>query len=117
MVRVINAVERTNEKGSYVSLQLQGDIEMVQSQKSGRFYATAKRCYVFSTFDKRTAESLIGSQMPGSIERIPCESYQYTIIESGEVIKLAHTYGYSPYEGAIPTFVSDPTPQEEKMAL
>jgi hypothetical protein len=112
MVRVIKAHERSNEKGTYVTLELQGDIVMVQSQNSGRFYATAKRCFIFSTFDMRTAETLIGSQMPGSIERIECETYDYTIAETGEVIKLAHTYGYVPHDGAEPTFLPSQQKQE-----
>ena len=119
MVRVTNAYQRTNEKGSYVSLELLGDIIMIQSQKTGRFYAHARKCCVFSTFDKRTADSLIGSQMPGTIERVPCDPYDFTIKETGEVIKLAHTYGYCPHEGAIPTYVSTPAKveEEEKMAI
>lgn len=113
MVRVSSAHQRTNEKGDYVSLELQGDIVMVQSQKTGRFYATAKKCFIFSTFDMRTAEALIGTTMPGSIERVPCDPYDYTIKETGEVIAMAHTYGYVPYEGAAPTFISHPQPKAE----
>jgi len=113
MVRVAGAHQRTNEKGDYVSLELQGEIVMVQSQKTGRFYATNKRCFIFSTFDMKTAESVIGSTMPGSIERVNCEPYEYTIKETGEVVTLAHTYGYVPYEGAVPTFISAPQTKEE----
>ncbi|MFZ4672434.1 MAG: hypothetical protein ACOYLT_10515 [Flavobacterium sp.] len=112
MVRVIGANLRTNEKGAYVSLELQGDIIMIQSQKTGRFYATARKCCVYSTFDKRTADSLIGSQMPGTIERVPCDPYDFTIIQTGEVIKLSHTYGYCPHEGAIPSYVTTATQGE-----
>jgi hypothetical protein len=96
MVRVINAHLRTGEQGQYVSLELQGDITLVQSQNTGRFYATAKRCFIFSTFDEEIAKKLIGTEMPGTIERVECEAYDYTVPETGEVIKMGYTYAYCP---------------------
>lgn len=108
MVKVINAHLRTTEKGTYVSLELQGELVMVQSQVTGRFYATAKKCFVFSTFNIDVAKSLIGQNISGTIVRVECEAYDYTIQETGEVIKLAHTYGYVPHEGAQPTFEKAP---------
>jgi hypothetical protein len=101
MVRVINVHLREGEKGSYVSLELQGDITLVQSQNTGRFYATAKRCFIYSTFDEATAKSLIGTQIPGTIQRVDCEPYEFTVPETGEVIQLAHSYQYVPEEGKV----------------
>ena len=112
MVRVINAHLREGEKGNYVSLELQGDIVMIQSQNTGRFYATAKRCFVYSTFDLPTAQSLVGQQRQGTIDRIQCDAYDYTIKETGEVIKLAHRYGYVPFTGATPQY--EPMEQPKK---
>lgn len=115
MVRVINVAVRKNEKGEYVSLQLQGDIVMVQSQNTGRFYATAKKCWVYSTFSEGAAKSLIDSTIPGSIVRVACDPYDYTIEETGEVVRLAHTYGYVPHEGATPTYI--PTQQQQGVGV
>lgn len=98
MVRVINAHLREGDKGQYVSLELQGEITLVQSQNTGRFYATAKKCFMFSTFDEATAKSLIGTQIPGTIRRVECEAYEFTIPETGELISLAHSYEYVPEE-------------------
>lgn len=114
MVTVINAKLRQNEKGSYVTLELQGDIEMVQSNTTGRFYATARRCHVYATFDLETAKSLKGQKMPGTIVKQATEPYDFTIKETGEVIKLAHSYAYVPHDGATPQSVS--VPQNEEMA-
>jgi len=103
MVTVIGYNIRTqkdNEQKTYISLELEGDIEMVQSQSTGRFYATVRRCAISSTFDQLTAERMVGKQMPGSIERIPCEPYDYTIEATGEVMKIGYRWGYVP-EGAI----------------
>jgi hypothetical protein len=96
MVTVINAQKREGQNGSFMVLELLGGIEMVQSQTTGKFYATARRCSVPSSFDERTAHLMIGSKLQGTIERVQCDSYDFTVKESGEVIKLAHTYEYRP---------------------
>jgi hypothetical protein len=104
MVTVKDYHLRVSKDGKeFISLELQGDLEMVQSMETGRFYATAKRCSVSSTFDEETAKKLIGVKMPGRIVRMECEEYEYAIPESGEVIKLKHTYQYQPDEQ--PVFV------------
>ena len=37
---------------------------------------------------------LIGEKIPGSIEKVSCEPYEYTIRESGETITLDFTYQF-----------------------
>ena len=98
MVRVTNAVLRDGEKGKFVILELLGPVELVQSQSTGRFYATARRASMSCTFDLDTAKGFIGQQLPGTIGRVPCDKYQYTVPETGEVITLSHTYAYIPEE-------------------
>jgi hypothetical protein len=93
------ALRESKEGKQFIALELQGDLEMVQSMGTGRFYATARKCSVTSTFDEATAKSLIGKTMPGSIKRVEAETYEYAIPETGEVILLAHTYQYFPEEG------------------
>ena len=75
MVTVINYALRKKEGESkpYITLTLEGGIEMVQSQNTGRFYATVRTCVVSSTFDELTAQRMVGKDMPGSIERVGCE--------------------------------------------
>jgi hypothetical protein len=89
-------LQENKEGKEFITLVLQGDVEFVQSLQTGRFYATAKRCTISSTFDLVTAEALIGTKLPGHIERMPCPEYNFTVPETGEVIKLAHTYQYVP---------------------
>ena len=80
MVRIINYVVRESAEGNtYVNLELQGDIVLVQSMNTGRFYATAKKCRITSTFDEQTAKSLIGRELPGRIDRVETEPYEYTV--------------------------------------
>ena len=103
MVTVKNYHLREGDKGKYVSLELTGDMELVQSTNSGRFYATCRRCFIFSTFDELTAKTMVGKQMPGSIIRTPCDPYDYTVPETAEVIQLTFRYEYTPEEVKVVT--------------
>ena len=71
---------------------------MVQSLDSGNFYATVKKCSVSSTFSEEQAAQFIGKQLPGTINRMDCDPYDFTIPETGEVIELSHRWVYSPEE-------------------
>lgn len=114
MVKIIKTKISQNSEGkSFVSLKLQGDPEFVQSQQTGRMYLTAKTCYVTSTFDEAVANALIGKELPGTVERVPSEPYEYKIDSTGEVIVLSHRYEYRPALKPIPAnsveqHVSDP---------
>ena len=68
MVTVKAAHLRSAGEKSFVALELTGDLELIQSQNTGRFYATTRRCFIPSTFD----------------------------IKTGETIRMAHTYEYHP---------------------
>lgn len=92
------ALRESKDKRTFVSLQLEGDPEFVQSMQSGRFYLTAKRCNVTSTFSEQVAKLLVGKMMPGSIIKVECDPYDYAVPETGELITLAHTYEYVPEE-------------------
>ena len=96
MVTIIDAVKRVNKDGeSFHALILQGGIELVKSQESGRFYATAKKASITSTFDEQTAKSLIGQKIPGSVKKTTCEPYEFTVKETGEVVTLSHRWEYT----------------------
>lgn len=103
MVRIVNYIKRHSEDGKeFFSLELSGGIEMVLSQVSGQFYATAKKAYITSTFDEDTCRSLIGTEMPGSVSKVECEPYEFTVKETGEIITLSHRYVYLPEEKKAP---------------
>ncbi len=94
MVTVIDALERANSQNEkFTALILSGGLELVKSEKSGRFYATVRKASIPSTLDFEHAKSLIGSKIPGTIKRVPCEPYSY-VTESGEEILLEFTYEY-----------------------
>lgn len=86
-----------NQEGEqFVVLSLMGGVELIQSSISGKFYATAKKTRVTSTFAPEIAQQLIGTQIPGKIERVNCEPYTYVIQQTGEEVTLSHRYDYMP---------------------
>ena len=97
MVTVKSFSERTGKDGKkFNALELMGEIELVQSQSTGRFYATARRCFISSTFDVQTAKLFIGKLLPGNIVRDESDSYEFEIPDTGERIILQHTWVYKP---------------------
>ncbi len=59
------ALRQSNDGKQFISLQLQGDVEVVQSMQTGKFYAASKQCSIPSTFDEGLAKGLVGTKMPG----------------------------------------------------
>ena len=99
MVTVTNLKTSQKQDGSiFTSLVLEGGIELLQSQNTGKFYAKGKKALLNTTLSEEAAKLMIGTSLPGSIQRVPCEPYEYTVKESGEVVTLFHTYEYSPIE-------------------
>jgi len=100
MVTVTNYQQRTSAEGKpYFVLELQSDdIEFVISQTTGRHYITARKCFISSTFGEAMCQKMVGKSMVGSIAKVECEPYEFTIPETGEVISRQHRYDYSPTE-------------------
>ena len=103
MVRIKSFSKRETKDGrSFISLELTGGLELVQSTNSGRFYATQRRCFIPSTFDEATAAEFVGNTLSGEIVRVPVdEPYSYTT-STGEVIQLQHEYCYKPTPESAP---------------
>lgn len=94
MVTVIDALERANSQNEkFTALILSGGLELVKSDKSGKFYATVRKASIPSTLELAHAKSMVGSKIPGTIKRVPCEPYEFKT-DSGEEILLEFTYEY-----------------------
>jgi hypothetical protein len=103
MVTVVGYETRKNKENEpFMALILQGDLVMVQSSDSGRYYATAKKTSITSTFTEEEAKALIGRQIGGRIEKIECPEYEYTVEETGEVITLSHRWEFLPESAPSP---------------
>ena len=71
MVTIIDYAKRQNAEGKdFYVLILQGGIEMVRSQTSGEFYATARKASMTCTFDEATCKTLLGTQIEGEIVKV-----------------------------------------------
>ena len=75
MVTIKAAHLRDGDKGQFISLELEGDLELVQSTSTGKFYATVRKCFISSTFDEETAQRMVGKQIKGSIVRTEVEQF------------------------------------------
>lgn len=99
-------VVEADDGSTYVRLLLEGDLEMIKSEKTGNFYAHTKKCSISSTFDEVTAGKMIGKQLPGSIIKEEVEPYEFEI--NGEVLELSHRWTYtdeSPEDLAVKSLV------------
>lgn len=96
MVTIIDFKKRKNAEGKeFAVLILQGEIETVRSPKTNRPYITAKKTSIPNTLDEMFARNLIGKELPGTIEKIECEPYEFVNPDSGEKVKLDFTYQYN----------------------
>ena len=95
MVRIVGYEQQKNENGEeYFALNLHGTVEIVISQTSGLPYAKARKTRLVTTFDEGMCKSLVGTNLPGRIEKVKCDPFDYTVRETGEVIRLNYRYQY-----------------------
>jgi len=97
MVTVTNyVVRKRKDDTTFIVLEISGGLEIVQSQESGSFYATQRKCTIPSTFSEEVAKMMIGQQIEGDVVRIQTEPYEYQNKRTGELMTLQHGYAYRP---------------------
>lgn len=97
MVTIIDYKERQREDGtSFYVLEIQGGIDLVMSKTTGQYYVTAKRAFIPTTFNELICSTLIGTKIHGSIAKQECDSYEFVVKETGEMITLSHRWVYTP---------------------
>lgn len=95
MVTIVGYKTYSREDGSeFYALVVQGGVEAVKSQDTGRTYLTARQAKVACTFDENTCESLIGTTLDGKIKKVQVEPYEYMIPDTGELVTLEHRYEF-----------------------
>ena len=115
MVQVTNFHEvETKEGKTFISLELTGGLELVQSQSTGKMYATVRKCRIPSTFDANIAKMMVGTQLDGEVVRVETDSYDYVNKRTGEVMSLQHSYAYRP-KGSL-ELIGESRVQEIQMA-
>lgn len=84
----------TKDGRDFITLELTGGLEFIQSSTTGKQYATVRKCTIPSTFEENIAKSLIGTQLDGNIVKVPCDPYEYVKKSTGELMILDYSYGY-----------------------
>ena len=74
---------------------LQGPIVAVRSKTSNKPYITAMKTSVPTTLDEQIAKNMVGKTLPGTIEKIACDPYEFLNHETGKKMKLDFTYMYN----------------------
>ena len=102
MVTIVDYKGYQREDGTeFFQLIIQGGVEAVRSQETGRTYLTARKARMSCTFDEATCQSLIGSKLDGSIKKVEDEPYEYTIPTTGEIITLNYRWEYVSEEESV----------------
>lgn len=95
MVTVVDYKTYQSDDGKeFYALEVQGGIEVIKSQETGRTYLTARKATVPCTFNEETCKALKGTQIEGVIKKLEVEAYNYVIKETGEEISLTHRYEF-----------------------
>ena len=78
----------------FYCLIVEGGIQPVKSQKTGRMYFTTRTATVPTTFDLKTCKKVIGTSFEGEVRKVACDPYDYTIEDTGETIELKHRWEF-----------------------
>ena len=71
MVTIIDYKQRQTANGeTFYSLILQGQLEMIQSEETGNFYATARKTSITSTLNEAACKNRIGQAVSGEIIKV-----------------------------------------------
>jgi len=94
MVRVKEIKTVKKEDGTeFHCLIVEGDLEPVISNKTGRIYLTKRTAVVPTTLDQEACMATIGTQLDGEVQKVLCDPYNY-VLEDGTAIELAHRWEY-----------------------
>lgn len=95
MVTVIANQKRETQEGKEFQVLIVANQkpELVKS-KSGNQYLIVRKASIPCAFDETMAKQMVGLNLPGSIEKVPSEPYQFTL-DDGKEVTLEHRYEYS----------------------
>lgn len=98
MVKIIGSETKVNPKTKeqYNVIVLMGNVEVLKSKATGKPYLTSKRVIMPTTLTSEQAADLVGTNLPGDIEKVDCPEYEIKMPNSKKVVKITHTFQYSP---------------------
>lgn len=88
--------EKKDDGTKFIALELTGGLELIQSQQTGNFYATVRKCNIPSTLTEDVAKMMIGSELNGDVVRVSVDAYDFINPRTGEIMSLTHSYAYRP---------------------
>ena len=91
MVKIVEVKERISADGN-VFCSLTVSQPAWHKSESGKVSLVQLKANTTTNMAFENAKTLIGLEMPGKIERVSCEPYDWTNPETGETVKLSHTY-------------------------
>jgi hypothetical protein len=78
MVTIVGLEKRkAADRKEFNVMNLQGSVEVAISKATGKPYLTARKTSIPFTFDEVMAKSLVGQQLPGEIERMEVDEYDF----------------------------------------
>ncbi|MFM7024429.1 MAG: hypothetical protein ACKOXB_15785 [Flavobacteriales bacterium] len=80
--------------GKFIVLHLEGGVQMVRSEESGTWFASALKTNIIASVDEKTCKTLVGTQLPGTIIKKKVTPYKYTVPSTGEERMLDYRYEY-----------------------
>ena len=97
MVTIIGTEKRTSADGRKFNVfVLQGGIDVVKSKTTGKSYITTHKVSMVCTLDDVSAKQQIGTKLPGTIQKVACDPYDFKVPQTGEMVKLDYTFQYNP---------------------
>ena len=93
MVQVLEVVERTSSTGNTFRVVIVGSDAQVVFSKDGKPRVDAVKAGIPSNLPIKALTSLVGSKLPGKIEKEECEPYTF-IGSDGTEITLDYRWQY-----------------------
>lgn len=111
MVTIVGFREVESKSGkNLVFMEVQGEVKVVQSQETGKFYLTSNKASMACVFPVEVCKTMIGQRLSGNVIKVECEPYPYVNKETGETITLTYRYEYSPEENVVESPMFAPMP-------
>jgi hypothetical protein len=98
MLKIIDTQTRVNAKTKeeYQVVVLLGNVEVLRSKSNSKPYLSAKKVTLPTTLNQQQAQELIGTSLPGEIEKVDCPEYEIKMPGTNKKVKINHTFQYAP---------------------
>src|ERR1035437_2475090 len=98
MVKIIGTEMKVNPKTKeqYNVIVLLGKVEILKSKSTGKPYLMAKKVTIPTTLTSDQAEELVGTSLPGDIEKVDYPEYEIKMPGSNKKVRISHSFQVAP---------------------